>query len=164
MEISSLYGELVVDAGTQVKFTVTPDDVSSGQPRLSRDCPGNHGLCRVMKSAIPKIDFNDIRMHLSRTYVRMPAAMAGEKFGAKVPPAEAGHFVWLRFSNAPSLREQVYSMDTHQKFEPGEYLLSIPRPAPKRHMSKENRAKIARSMRGTRQRSLNGVRKWGVNR
>ena len=164
MGISTVYGELVVDTAKQLKFTVTSDDVSTGQPRLSRDCPGNHGLCRAMNSALPEIDFHDIRMHLSRTYVRMPAATAAEQFGAKVPPAEAGNFVWLRFTNAPGLRDQVYSMDKHKKFNPGEYLLWVPNPPPKRRKSKEHRAKLARSMQGTRQRSLSGVRKWGVNR
>jgi hypothetical protein len=165
VQITNLDGELVVDATGPLKFTVTPSDVSTGQPRLARDCPGNHGVCRALKSVLPAVGFHDIRIHLTRTYVRMPGVKAAEEFGAKVPPEEKGNFVWLRFANAKPLRDQVYSMDTRKKFEPGEYSLWKPDPPPPtRHHTKEAIAKMARATRGQRQASLSGVRKWKVNR
>jgi len=161
---ANLDGELVVDTTKPLKFTVTADDVSAGQPLLSRDCPGNHGVCRILKSALPTIDHNDVRMHLSRTYVRMPAATAAEQFGATIPQEEKDNFIWLRFENGTELREQVYSMDKRKKFEPGEYRLSVREPRTPKTLKSEHVAKVARAQRGQRKRSLSGIRKWGANR
>lgn len=157
--------ELVVDATRPLQFTVEPNDVAEGKRRDKRDCPGNHGICRALKSVLPNLLNEEIQTALTRTYVRMPRAVATKEFGAAVPPHEK--IVWVRFANDLPLRDQVYRMDKHEKFEPGEYKLVTAPTAPRkteRHLTKEHKTKIARAKRGQSYRKLEGVRKWGANR
>ena len=108
-------------------------------------------------------------MHLSRTYVRMPAKVACEEFGAEDVPSTAKN-VWVRFGNSQELSEQVYKMDKQEEFTPGKYRLApVKPPGPKQRAKataanrlKEASHRVARRM--SQQRSLEGVRKFGINR
>jgi hypothetical protein len=105
-------------------------------------------------------------VHLSRTYVRVPAKVAREVFGTPVPSTATN--VWLRFGNSSKLSEQVYKMDKQEEFTPGKYrLAAVKPPKPKRQAKtaatpRKPRIKVARRM--SQQRSLEGVRKFGINR
>ena len=163
-------GELVVDARKPLKFEVSEDDVKSGKALRSRECPGNNGVVRALKAVHPELTNKEVRVHLSRTYIRTPATIACEEFGAEDVPSTA-KIVWVRFGNPPELSKQVYKMDRQEEFTPGNYRLAPVRPpsakiagkaATKSAAQKKPRIKVARRM--SQQRSLMGVRKFGINR
>jgi hypothetical protein len=154
-------GELVVDARKTVEFDVSENDVSTGKALKSRECPGNNGVCRALKAVHPSLQNKEIRVHLSRTFIRVPVEVAKNEFGAIVPPKETGDHVWLRFQNADQLKDEVYKMDRKDEFKPGKYALYAPatrRPRPKSTKPRKQPKAIASH------RSLKGVRKWGINR
>ena len=121
--------------------------------------------CVVHSRKCPTLKNNEVRVHLSRTYVRVPAKVAREEFGTPVPSTAAN--VWLRFANQQKLSEQVYKMDRQEDFTPGKYRLApVTPPKPKQPTTaatpRKHRIKVARRM--SQQRSLEGVRKFGINR
>jgi len=81
----SVNGEPVIDARKPLKFEVSDDDVSAGKALKSRECPGNNGVCRALKEVHPTLKNNEVRVHLSRTYVRVPAKVARDEFDTPVP-------------------------------------------------------------------------------
>lgn len=162
-------GELVVDARKPLRFEVSDDDVKSGKALKSRECPGNNGVVRALKAVHPELTNKEVRVHLSRTYIRTPAKVACEEFGAEDVPSTAEN-VWLRFGNPEELSAQVYKMDRQEEFTPGNYRLAPVRPPSAKIAAKKAKAatpkkpriKVARRM--SQQRSLQGVRKFGINR
>ena len=166
-------GELVVDARKPLRFEVSDDDVKRGKALMSRECPGNNGVVRALKAVHPELTNKEVRVHLSRTYIRTPTKVACEEFGAEDVPSTAKN-VWLRFGNSQELSAQVYKMDRQEQFVPGNYRLAPVRPpsakiaakaakaATKPAAPKKLRIKVARRM--SQQRSLKGVRKFGINR
>jgi hypothetical protein len=143
--------------------------VKSGKALKSRECPGNNGVVRALKAVHPELTNKEVRVHLSRTYVRTPAKVACEEFGAEDVPSTAKN-VWVRFGNPRELSEQVYKMDRQEEFTPGNYRLAPVRPPSAKTAAKKAKAatpkkprvKVARRM--SQQRSLKGVRKFGINR
>jgi hypothetical protein len=162
-------GELVIDARKPLKFEVSDHDVKTGKALKSRECPGNNGVVRALKALHPELTNKEVRVHLSRTYIRTPAKVACEEFGAEGLPSTADN-VWLRFSNPRELSEQVYKMDKQEDFTPGNYRLAPVRPPSAKIAAKKTKAaipkkpriKVARRM--SQQRSLKGIRKFGINR
>ena len=161
-------GELVVDARKPLRFEVSDQDVKTGKALKSRECPGNNGVVRALKAAHPELTNKEVRVHLSRTYIRMPVKVACEEFDAEDVPSTAKN-VWVRFGNSHELSEQVYKMDRQEEFTPGNYRLAAVPPSAKLAAKKARaatpkkpRIKVARRM--SQQRSLRGVRKFGINR
>jgi hypothetical protein len=162
-------GELVVDARKPLRFEVLDQDVKTGKALRSRECPGNNGVVRALRAVHPELTNKEVRVHLSRTYIRTPAKVACEEFGAEDVPSTAKN-VWVRFGNSQELSEQVYKMDRQEEFTPGNYRLAPVRSPSAKIAAKEAKAatpkkpriKVARRM--SQQRSLKGVRKFGINR
>lgn len=161
-------GELVVDAHRTVAFEVTENDVATGKALKSRECPGNNGICRALKSEHPSLQNREIRVHLARTFIRLPVEVAKKEFAAVVPRNEEKHsHVWVRFANPPELRDQVHSMDRKNEFAPGKYALYTPPPPDHtaRPKSKNKRPNRKAPKHLAPQRTLRAkVRKWGKNR
>jgi hypothetical protein len=155
-------GELVVDAHKAVEFEVTENDVATGKALKSRECPGNNGICRSLKSAHPALQNREVRVHLSRTFIRLPVEVAKKEFAAVVPPKETGDHVWVRFQNSDELSNQVHSMDRKEVFAPGEYSLHpVKKPANKRRAPfTQKRPAQNKTIRTLRDK----VRKWGTAR
>jgi hypothetical protein len=156
--------EPIVDAHKTVEFEVSDDDVKTGKALKSRECPGNNGVCRALKAVHPSLQNKEVRVYLSRTFIRVPVEVATKEFGAEVPRRETANHVWLRFQNAPELAEQVYKMDREEEFASGTYRLDVP-PKPKRPGVKPRTYKFRSKATSKKSpRSLKGVRKWGAAR
>lgn len=159
-------GELVVDARKTVEFEVSENDVSTGKALKSRECPGNNGVCRALKAVHPALQNREIRVHLSRTFIRVPVDVAKNEFGAIVPRGETGDHVWLRFQNADELKDEVYRMDRKDEFRPGKYALYAPPGRTRKPKTTKGKPRKPREQPKVlaAARALKGVRKWGINR
>src|SRR5262245_17481059 len=92
-ERQTLEGLPIEDATDHVIISVLPKDISNAKRRDSGDCALARAIMRTMHAT-------EVRVHLSRTYVKQGK-------------------VWQRFDTPAALRTEMASFDRGGTFEPG---------------------------------------------
>ncbi len=90
----------IIDAKRPVTLVITKRDVTTADTKEPAHCVVAKACRRMMNAA-------EVRVHLSRTYVR----------------ANEGN--WTRFFTPRSLRQEIIAFDRGGKFEPGQYQLGV---------------------------------------
>lgn len=90
----------IIDAKRPVTLVITKRDVTTADTKEPAHCVVAKACKRMMNAA-------EVRVHLSRTYVR----------------ANEGN--WTRFFTPRSLRQEIIAFDRGGKFEPGQYQLGV---------------------------------------
>lgn len=91
----------VIDAKRALKITITKADIR----RADRKKPNSCAIARACKR---QLSAKEVRVHLSRTYVRMNDTN------------------WLRFMTPTPLRSEIVAFDRGGTFAPGDYNLIKP--------------------------------------
>lgn len=103
MTTTSIDGKPIINAKKGAKLIITKHDIATADIKQ----PNN---CAVAKACHRVLHAKEVRVHLSRIYVR----------------ANEGN--WVRYLTPKSLRTEIVSFDRGGTFEPGAYELTAPPP------------------------------------
>jgi hypothetical protein len=115
MKLLSIDGMPVIDAKKPLKLEVSRDDVKTASKKLPN-------ACAVAKACYRELHAKEVRVHLSRVYVRTNNAF------------------WTRYVTPKSMRTEIIAFDRGGKFVPGVFHMAAPQPS-KRLGPKDNGGK-----------------------
>ena len=107
----SIDGIPVTDAKSDLEIHVTPSDCKHGDPKRPETCAAARAIRREYGAI-------DVRVHLSRVYVRQ----------------NKGN--WQRYIPTEPLQREIVALDRNGEFEPGVYRLRPPSPDMRFHRGK----------------------------
>jgi hypothetical protein len=122
MKLLSIDGLPVIDAKKPFKLEVSPSDVKTASKKLPN-------ACAVAKACQRELHAEEVRVHLSRVYVRL----------------NTKH--WLRYVTPKSMRTEIIAFDRGGKFVPGVFHMAAPQPS-KRLGPKDNGGKSTKPKKG----------------
>ena len=102
--IITIEGLPVINAKKPIVLHITPEDVSTAR----KHSPGN---CAVAKACTRQLQAQEVRVHLSRIYVRL------------------NEINWVRYVTPSNLRNEIITYDRGGSFEPAVFVLPAPSPA-----------------------------------
>lgn len=91
----------VVDAGKDIKLSVTPADIRGSSKKNPGQCAAARTLSRELET--------EARVFLTRTYIKDKKAKT-----------------WVRYLTPASISREIVSFDRGSQFEPGEYVIKAP--------------------------------------
>ena len=98
-----LDGLPIVDAAAPLKITILQEDVITSDRQVADNCVMARACRRALRC-------DEVRVHLSRVYVRM-------KRGKQ----------WTRYDTPPALAREIIAWDRGGTFDPGSFILKVPR-------------------------------------
>lgn len=91
----------VIDATTDLKLSITPEDIKKSRKKDPSKCAAAQALSRTFKT--------EAKVFMSRTYVKSPDKKS-----------------WMRFITPEPIAREITSFDRGSSFECGEYKLRRP--------------------------------------
>jgi hypothetical protein len=113
--IRSIDGLPVVDAKRSLKIRVTKADIAK-----AADSTKEPKRCAVARACYRELHCKEVRVHLSRTYVRTNDSN------------------WVRYFTPVGMRAEIVAFDRGGQFEPGEFILQKPRVPSHEYRGKTN--------------------------
>lgn len=106
MGLKTIDGLPVFDAKKPIKLHVTSADIRNADKKKPNSCA-------VAKACYRELHAKEVRVHLSRVYVR------------------TNDMNWQRYMTPVNMRQEIVAFDRGGKFAPGEYHIMKPNPAKK---------------------------------
>lgn len=100
IKLREIDGLPVVDAKSPITLHITADHVK----RASRKRPNS---CAIAQTCLARPGVKEVRIHLSRAYIR------------------SGLANWKRFFVSKTLRSEIIAFDRGGRFSPGDYILHV---------------------------------------
>lgn len=119
----------IINAKRPLKIEITPRDIKSANRK-------NPSSCVVSQACKGMEHIEEIRTHLSRTYVR----------------SNEGN--WVRYITPRALRDEIIAFDRGGSFEPGTYVLEAP---PKSKSTGKQQGSKKRTKTGKKRRSAHVI-------
>lgn len=103
VKIRAIDGKPVIDAKRPIKLTVNKNDVDRADVKEPADCA-------VARACRRELHAKEVRVHLSRVYIR----------------SNEGN--WVRYMTPKAMRSEIIAFDRGGTFSPGEFQLAAPPP------------------------------------
>lgn len=126
-------GKPCFDAKKPIVLHITKQDVARANVKKP-------DTCAVAQTCLRKKGVKEVRIHLSRAYVRFNATN------------------WQRFMVPTALRSEIVSFDRGGRFSPGDYSLYAPEPSKKLGADKRKRPSAPKGNRRRKYHQLTDVR------
>lgn len=109
----------IIDAKMPISLSITQKDIDSARVKAPN-------ACAAAVACKKKLHAREVRVHLSRIYVRYNDQN------------------WMRYMTPRSLRSEIVAFDRGGKFEAGDFVLSAPQPSKKLGTERESYVKTGK--------------------